>query len=180
MVVNIEPETISELAEIPSVAAVKQANADLAQARHIVENTDLTCTRATTTSSTRSWSSAARAGSASARTSQATASGSWCGCSAPGDAAGAKRIHEELSPLFELDAIAVNPIPIKTALNMLGHEVGGFRLPLVEATGAEREAVGRDASLRAAPRSLAPAVRAPRSRLSQVTVCYKAGWARRS
>src|SRR5918995_2655507 len=37
VVLNIEPETIAELAEIPNVRAVKQANADLAQARRIVE-----------------------------------------------------------------------------------------------------------------------------------------------
>jgi 4-hydroxy-tetrahydrodipicolinate synthase len=35
----------------------------------------------------------------------------------------------------------VNPIAIKCALNLLGHEVGGVRLPLVEATDDEREAV---------------------------------------
>ena len=34
--INIEPETIAELAEIPNVAAVKQANDDLSQ-RGIVE-----------------------------------------------------------------------------------------------------------------------------------------------
>src|SRR5436190_1387089 len=37
VVVNIEPETISELAAIPNVVAVKQAYDDLAHARHIVE-----------------------------------------------------------------------------------------------------------------------------------------------
>jgi 4-hydroxy-tetrahydrodipicolinate synthase len=36
VVINIEPETIAELAEIPNVAAVKQANDDLAQAKSIV------------------------------------------------------------------------------------------------------------------------------------------------
>src|SRR3954465_9105736 len=36
VVVNIEPETISRLAEIGTVKAVKQAHADLEQARHIV------------------------------------------------------------------------------------------------------------------------------------------------
>ena len=34
-----------------------------------------------------------------------------------------------------------NPIAIKAALNLLGHEVGGLRLPLVEATEDERERV---------------------------------------
>ena len=37
VVINIEPETITRLAEIETVRAVKQANDDLAQARHIVE-----------------------------------------------------------------------------------------------------------------------------------------------
>src|SRR4051794_2133683 len=37
VVINIEPETISRLAEIETVRAVKQANDDLAQARHIVD-----------------------------------------------------------------------------------------------------------------------------------------------
>src|SRR5438034_3849950 len=37
VVLNIEPETMAELAEIPTVAAVKQANPDIDQARRIVE-----------------------------------------------------------------------------------------------------------------------------------------------
>src|SRR2546421_1890534 len=40
-VINIEPETIAELAEIPTVRAVKQANDDLEQARRILAETDL-------------------------------------------------------------------------------------------------------------------------------------------
>jgi 4-hydroxy-tetrahydrodipicolinate synthase len=49
-----------------------------------------------------------------------------------------------------IDALAVttNPIPVKAALQMLGHEVGGLRLPLVEATDDERTAI-RDALERA-------------------------------
>ena len=34
-----------------------------------------------------------------------------------------------------------NPIAIKCALNLLGHDVGGLRLPLVEANEDERERV---------------------------------------
>src|SRR5206468_7670157 len=41
VVVNLEPETIAELAEISSVCAVKQANDDLDQARRILAETDL-------------------------------------------------------------------------------------------------------------------------------------------
>jgi 4-hydroxy-tetrahydrodipicolinate synthase len=37
--------------------------------------------------------------------------------------------------------VATNPIAIKAALDLLGHEVGGHRLPLVEATAEERAQV---------------------------------------
>jgi 4-hydroxy-tetrahydrodipicolinate synthase len=50
----------------------------------------------------------------------------------------------------------VNPIPIKTAMNLLGYDIGGFRLPLVEATAAERERV-KDCLERAGLLTAAPA-----------------------
>jgi 4-hydroxy-tetrahydrodipicolinate synthase len=48
-----------------------------------------------------------------------------------------RAIHDELSDLFEALAVAPNPIGIKAALNLLGHEVGGLRLPMVEADEGE-------------------------------------------
>jgi 4-hydroxy-tetrahydrodipicolinate synthase len=62
-----------------------------------------------------------------------------------------KRMVEEPEPRREIDAglhhvfqaltVTTNPIPIKTALNLLGHRVGGLRLPLVEADDHERGVV---------------------------------------
>ena len=46
-------------------------------------------------------------------------------------------IHDSLSDLFEALAVTTNPIPVKAAMNMAGHEVGGLRLPLVEASDDE-------------------------------------------
>jgi 4-hydroxy-tetrahydrodipicolinate synthase len=46
-------------------------------------------------------------------------------------------IHESLTPLFEALTVTTNPIPVKTAMGMLGHDVGDFRLPLAPATDAE-------------------------------------------
>ena len=43
--------------------------------------------------------------------------------------------------LFEALAVTTNPIPIKAALNMLGHDVGGLRLPLVEASDEEAPSI---------------------------------------
>lgn len=55
-----------------------------------------------------------------------------------------QEIQNELRDLYKALSVTVNPIPIKTALNMAGQEVGGLRLPLVEASEEER-AVIRDA-----------------------------------
>jgi 4-hydroxy-tetrahydrodipicolinate synthase len=54
-----------------------------------------------------------------------------------GDADEARRIDAELAPALEILNVQTNPIAIKRALELLGHEVGGLRLPLVEAD--ERE-----------------------------------------
>jgi len=48
-----------------------------------------------------------------------------------------RAIHGELSDLFTALAVAPNPIGIKAALNLLGHGVGGLRLPMVEADEQE-------------------------------------------
>jgi 4-hydroxy-tetrahydrodipicolinate synthase len=50
-------------------------------------------------------------------------------------------IHERLAPLFKAMAVTTNPIPVKTAMGMLGHRVGGFRLPMVDASEEERAVV---------------------------------------
>jgi 4-hydroxy-tetrahydrodipicolinate synthase len=58
-----------------------------------------------------------------------------------GDVPAARKIHEELTPLFNALFITSNPIPVKTALEMVGHPVGPPRLPLVPATTEERERI---------------------------------------
>jgi 4-hydroxy-tetrahydrodipicolinate synthase len=73
-----------------------------------------------------------------------------------GDDAGARTIDEELAPAYDLLKVQTNPIAIKAALNLLGHEVGGLRLPLVEANEREREQV-RDCLERLGALTPAPA-----------------------
>jgi 4-hydroxy-tetrahydrodipicolinate synthase len=54
-----------------------------------------------------------------------------------GDLERAHALDEELRPAIDLLRVQTNPIAIKKALQLLGHEVGGLRLPLVEADEAE-------------------------------------------
>ncbi len=53
----------------------------------------------------------------------------------------AMEIHLELFPLFKGMFITSNPVPVKTALNLKGWQVGTTRLPLVEAAEAEKELI---------------------------------------
>jgi len=47
-------------------------------------------------------------------------------------------IHESLADVFAALTVTSNPIPVKAALNLLGHDVGGLRLPMVEASDQEQ------------------------------------------
>jgi len=54
-----------------------------------------------------------------------------------GDVERAHALDEELRPALALLKVQTNPIAVKKALQLLGHDVGGLRLPLVEADDAE-------------------------------------------
>jgi 4-hydroxy-tetrahydrodipicolinate synthase len=52
-----------------------------------------------------------------------------------------QELQDGLRDLYAALTVTVNPIPVKTALNMAGHEVGPLRLPLVEASDEERAVI---------------------------------------
>jgi len=58
-----------------------------------------------------------------------------------GDLDGAAAIDDGLRPLYKALFVTTNPIPVKAALGLLGHDAGGLRLPLVAADDAERAVV---------------------------------------
>jgi 4-hydroxy-tetrahydrodipicolinate synthase len=142
VVLNIEPETMAKLTGIPTVRAVKQAHDDLDQARRIVElGLDL---YAGDDNLIQPFLELGGLGGVCVHThvvgpqvkEQVRAARS-------GDLERARQIDEELGPSYKLLRVAPNPIAIKAALRLLGHDVGGHRLPLVEAT-SEEEARVRD------------------------------------
>ena len=140
VVLNLEPEAIARLAEIPNVTAVKQANADLDQARRIVElGLDL---YAGDDDIVFPFLEVGGLGGVCVHTHVVGPQvKEMVGLYRSGDVEGARALDEELRPSIDLLRVAPNPIAIKCALNLLGHGVGGLRLPLVEATEEEREAV---------------------------------------
>jgi len=60
---------------------------------------------------------------------------------AAGDFAAARRIHNRLLRLMELNFVESNPIPVKASLALMGLCEESFRLPLVPPTEATREAL---------------------------------------
>jgi 4-hydroxy-tetrahydrodipicolinate synthase len=140
VVINIEPETISRLAEIANVSAVKQAYDDLGEARHIVETgLDL---YAGDDDLVLPFLELGGVGGVCVHTHVVGPQVKelirlW----KTGEHEAARALDRELRPSIELLRVVTNPIAIKAALNLLGHEVGGHRLPLVDATDEEREQV---------------------------------------
>ena len=140
VVVNIEPETIAELAEIENVRAVKQAHDDVEQARRIPGfGLDLyagddnlifpflglgavggICVH------THVWGPQTK---------------EMVRRYKDGDVDGARELNDEMAPAYDLLKVQTNPIAIKAALNLLGHEVGGYRLPMVDPTEQELEQI---------------------------------------
>jgi len=136
VVVKIEPETISRLAEIETVRAVKQAHPDLAEARHIVDaGLDL---YAGDDALLQPFLELGGVGGVCVHTHVVGPQvAEQVRAGRAGDVERAREIDRELEPAYELLKVQTNPIPIKAALNLLGHDVGGHRLPLVEATAGE-------------------------------------------
>jgi 4-hydroxy-tetrahydrodipicolinate synthase len=137
---NIEPETIERLAGIPTVRAVKQANPDLEQARRIPEaGLDL---YAGDDNLVYPFLELGGVGGVCVHTHVVGPQvKEMVRRYRDGDADGASAIHEPLASAYELLKVQTNPIAIKAALNLLGHEVGGVRLPLVEADEEETERI---------------------------------------
>ena len=140
VVVDAAPGTISQIAEIPNVRAVKQAKPSLDAARHVVAcGLDL------------------YAGDDDLILPFLEVGGVGGVCVhthvvgprvkemitrfRDGDVDGARALDEELRPAIDILRVQSNPIAIKKALQLLGHEVGGLRLPLVEADEEETTAI---------------------------------------
>lgn len=54
-----------------------------------------------------------------------------------------REIDAQLQEVYAAMGVTTNPIPVKAALNLLGHDVGGLRLPLVDADERETAVVRR-------------------------------------
>ncbi|WP_201277340.1 4-hydroxy-tetrahydrodipicolinate synthase [Lyngbya confervoides] len=142
---NMSPETVARLAELDSVVAIKEASGSLDQASHIRRLTDP--------------SFLIYSGDDGLTLPLLAVGGSGVVSVAShvvglkmkamveaffaGNVAEASQIHTDLWPLFKGLFATTNPIPVKTALNLMGWSVGGTRLPLSNPTDSLKEDLAR-------------------------------------
>ncbi|MCX5737052.1 MAG: 4-hydroxy-tetrahydrodipicolinate synthase [Proteobacteria bacterium] len=144
--VNLLPETIAALADVPRIVAVKEASGNLVQAswihRRCGERIAVLCGEDALTYPMLCLG--------------ATGVISVLGNVVPGDmlamiaahragdARTARDLHLRLLPLAEALFLETNPMPVKAALNQLGFEVGDPRLPLVPMRAELAVRLGRE------------------------------------
>ncbi len=138
---NMLPETIGRLAALPSIVAIKEATGSMDQASQIAALCDLTLLSGDDSLTLPLLSIGGRGvvsvvGNIVPRDMKALIA-----AFDKGDLAGALKWHRKLYPLCrDLLGVSTNPIPIKTAMKLLGRGTGEMRLPMcpLDADSEER------------------------------------------
>ena len=131
--VNLLPATVARLAEIPDVVAIKEATGDMKQVSEVVEccgdritvlsGDDFTILPLLTLGGRGVISVVSNILPAD--------TGAMVRAHEAGDMDTARRLHFKLMPLTRALFLETNPVPVKTALSMLGRIPLEVRLPLV-------------------------------------------------
>ncbi|HHU81932.1 MAG TPA: 4-hydroxy-tetrahydrodipicolinate synthase [Firmicutes bacterium] len=141
--VNISPATMARLAEVDNIIALKEASGDLNQAAEMVRVLPKDfLVYSGDDSMTLPMLSVGAVGIVSVASHLVGRRiASMINDYLQGAVEKATRAHNELLPLFKALFLTTNPIMVKAALNLLGVNVGSTRLPLVEATASELDAL---------------------------------------
>ncbi len=143
-VVNASAETLAELAETDNIVAVKQANPDLSETDRLMElsdmsvyagNDDMLCDVLMRGGAGGICVATHLVGPRMAEVARLCREGRF---------AAAQAEDAMLHALYDALFVTANPIPVKAALNLLGHAVGGLRLPLMPATQGEEAVVAAE------------------------------------
>ena len=141
--VNILPETMARLAEIPNIVAIKESSGNLEQVaklrrllpkEFVVYSGDDSLTLPIL--SVGGYGVVSVASHLVGRRIK-----DMIEAYTQGKVAVAAQINTELLPLFKSLFITTNPVPVKLALKIVGNPVGEVRLPLVSATEEEAQAI---------------------------------------
>lgn len=142
-VVNIHPETVIRLSEIPNITAIKEASGDLNAMAQIIANTDDDFVLYSGDDSlTLPVLAIGGAGIVSVASHViGNEMQEMIKAFFDGEIHKAANWHQELLPIMQGLFAAPSPAPVKTALQLKGLDVGSVRLPLVGLTEQERLAL---------------------------------------
>lgn len=135
---NIEADTIVRMAELPNITMVKEATGSLDQASQIINATDLTVLSGDDSLTLPLMSIGGRGVVSVVGNIVPKDVIALIRAFESGNLAEAQRWHHKLFPLCrDMLGLSTNPIPIKAAMQMLGHDTGDLRLPLCRLSPAE-------------------------------------------
>jgi 4-hydroxy-tetrahydrodipicolinate synthase len=128
---NILPETVARLAEIPTIVGIKEATGSLDQASQILALCDLTVLSGDDSLTLPLMSIGGRGVVSVVANIVPRDLKALVAAFDAGQIAQAQACHRRLFPLCrDMLGVATNPIPIKTAMKLLGRGSGELRLPL--------------------------------------------------
>jgi 4-hydroxy-tetrahydrodipicolinate synthase len=141
---NVDPETIERLAKVGPIVAVKEASGSLDQVSDILARTSLTVLSGDDSLTLPMLAVGAEGVVSVVGNLVPRDVIGMLDAFQRGDLAGARALHAKLFPLCrDLLGLAPNPIPVKTALAILGRGNGEMRLPLCAPDAKVREALKR-------------------------------------
>jgi 4-hydroxy-tetrahydrodipicolinate synthase len=142
-VVNVSPDTIVRLSSIPNIVAVKEASGDLNAMSYIIANTpDEFLLYSGDDGITVPVLAIGGVGVVSVASHIiGNQMQEMIKAFLTGENQTAAKIHQKLLPIMQGLFTAPNPVPVKTALQLKGLDVGSVRLPLVSLTEQERKSL---------------------------------------
>ena len=143
-VVNLSPEALAELATVENIVAVKQADPDVEHTRRLRELCDLQVYAGNDDMLLDVLEMGGAGGICVASHLAGRQLADMARLVGAGEHEKARVLDDSLRELYRVLFITASPIPVKTALNLMGQPVGGLRLPLVEATADEAAVVAAE------------------------------------
>ena len=141
--VNIAPETVIRLSKVPNIVAVKEASGDLnAMTQIIAETDDDFVLYSGDDGLTLPVLSIGGVGVVSVASHViGNEMQQMIDTFLTGNLSEAAKLHQQLLPIIKGLFTAPSPVPVKTALQLMGMDVGSVRLPMVPLTEQERTAL---------------------------------------
>ncbi|MBP8819668.1 MAG: 4-hydroxy-tetrahydrodipicolinate synthase [Syntrophomonadaceae bacterium] len=138
--INLLPETVARLAEIENIVAIKEASGSMDQVSTLMTllPEDMTVYSGDDSLTLPMMALGARGVVSIASHLVGNQILAMIEAFNQGEVKSAADLHKQLFPIFKGLFITTNPVPLKEALNQLGQNVGGLRLPLAEASPTEK------------------------------------------